>query len=103
MVRRACDEVLFQAGLRHIKNAFMCQSRFDCVLHVTGPLMYDRAILQTARNTGCRNRWWKPQPARNGRPPDCAAAVGMMRDVHVCDDRDWQDPITYTYNYIYNI
>ena len=24
---------------------------------------------------------------------DCASATGMMRDVHVCHDRGWQDPV----------
>jgi len=92
MSKRATEETLYQAATYHVHNPWGCKSPMECVLAVTGPLMYDRAVISAARSAGCFDSGWKPRPARGDGTADCGAAGNLMRDVHVCDDPNWRSP-----------
>ena len=92
LAHRATTEVVYQLGQLSTNSPWRCQGSTDCVLAVTGPLQYDRAILHVSHHHGCHNLWWRPQPAKHGRAADCANASDSMRRIHICDDPHWQAP-----------
>lgn len=58
---RAVDEVLSQAMFKAWSTPFRCEAGAapdqGCVLHVTGPIQYSRAVQHTTARAGCTTSW----------------------------------------------
>jgi len=89
-VRRAVEEVLAQAMYARWVSQWKCKDSYSCVLHVTGPLQYDRSVLQSAWRAGCA-ALWLDLPRRSA---DCSEAHGQaMQNIHICPSKQYSDAV----------